>query len=188
MTSDVVARDVIRLALPVMCAAASALAVAAGLIAARPRRLFAQDAASWGVLLVVLFALSRGRLDREYIGVLFVVALIVRFAPAVLAVVTADRPWPLLFATAFAVYASLAAWHQATSLPLGDQVHYLLAADRLAHGSVDGTLDGALFRRLTTLTPGDLDVATHVIDTPVGSRTIQGYAIPLLLVPGWLAA
>src|SRR5256886_17557066 len=60
-------------------------------IPARPRRFLALDAISWGLLLVVVFALTIGRLDREYIGVLFVIALAIRLAPAVLACVEADQ-------------------------------------------------------------------------------------------------
>ncbi|HEV8537175.1 MAG TPA: hypothetical protein VGR87_15835 [Candidatus Limnocylindria bacterium] len=187
LSADDAVRDVIRWGMPALSGAASALAVAAGIFTARPRRFFLRDALSWAALLVIVFALARGRLDRDYIGVLYVLAVIVRFAPAAIASATAERAWPLLFATAFGVYASLAAWHQAAALPLGDQVHYLLTADRLAHGSVDASFDAALFRRLTTLTPGDLDIATHVLDTPLGPRSIQGYGLPLLLLPGWLA-
>ena len=186
-TTDAVVSGVLRLAIPAFSAAASALAIAAGFITARPRRFFALDAITWGVLLVIVFALTLGRLDRDYIGVLFVLALAVRIAPAVLACV-ADRSLPLVFATAFTAYAALAAWHQAAALPLGDQVHYLLVADRLAHGSIDATLDADLFRRLTTLTANDFDSATHVFNTPHGPREIQGYAVPLLLLPGWVAA
>ena len=141
-----------------------------------PRRFFALDAISWGTLLVLVFALTLGRLDREYVGVLFVLALAVRVAPAVLACVEADRSLALVFATAFTAYAALAAWHQAAALPLGDQVHYLLVADRLAHGSVDATLDADLFRRLSTLTASDFDSATHVFNTPLGPRAIQNSA------------
>src|SRR5437899_328568 len=186
--TDAVTSEVLRLATPAFSAAASALAIAAGFITARPRRFFALDAISWGVLLLVVFAVTLGRLDREYIGVLFVLALAVRLAPAALACVEADRSLALVFATAFTACAALAAWHQAAALPLGDQVHYLLIADRLAHGSVDATLDADLFRRLSTLTATDFDSATHVFSTPLGPRAIQGYAVPLLLVPGWLAA
>ena len=186
--TDAVTAEVLRLAIPAFSAAASALAIAAGFITARPRRFFALDAISWGTLLVLVFALTLGRLDREYVGVLFVLALAVRVAPAVLACVEADRSLALVFATAFTAYAALAAWHQAAALPLGDQVHYLLVADRLAHGSVDATLDADLFRRLSTLTASDFDSATHVFNTPLGPRAIQGYALPLLLLPGWLAA
>jgi hypothetical protein len=185
--TDPITSEVLRLAIPAFSAAASALAIAAGLVTTRPRRFFALDAISWGLLLVVVFALTLGRLDREYIGVLYVLALGIRLAPAVIASVE-RLTRPLVFATAFTVYAALAAWHQAAALPLGDQVHYLLVADRLSHGSVDATIDADLFRRLTTLTASDFDRATHVFNTPLGPRAIQGYAIPLLLAPGWLAA
>ena len=186
--TDAITGEVLRLAIPAFSAAASALAIAAGAVTSRPRRFFALDAISWGLLLVIIFALTLGRLDREYIGVLFVVALAVRIAPAALACVEDDRPLPLAFATAFTAYAALAAWHQAAALPLGDQVHYLLVADRLAHGTVDATIDPDLFRRLSTLTASAFDSATHLFNTPLGPRAIQGYAIPLLLLPGWLAA
>jgi uncharacterized membrane protein len=178
--TDPITFEVLRLAIPAFSAMASALAIAAGVITARPRRFFLLDALSWGVLLVVVFALTLGRLDREYIGVLFVIALAVRIGPAVMACIETERVSPpLVFATAFTAYAALAAWHQAAALPLGDQVHYLLVADRLAHGSVDATLDADLFRRLSTLTASDFDTATHVFNTPLGPRAIQGYAIPL---------
>src|SRR2546425_7525620 len=186
--TDAITSEVLRLAIPAFSAAASALAIAAGFRTHRPARFFALDAISWGLLLVIVFALTLGRLDREYVGVLFVLALAVRVAPAVLACVEADRSLPLVFATALTAYAALAAWHQAASLPLGDQVHYLLVADRLAHGTVDATIDPDLFRRLSTLTASDFDSATHVFNTPFGPRAIQGYALPLLLLPGWLAA
>ena len=179
--TDAVTSEVLRLAIPAFSAAASALAIAGGFTTARPRRFFALDAISWGVLLLLMFALTLGRLDREYIGVLFVLALAVRLAPAVLACVEVDRSLALVFTTAFTAYAALAAWHQATALPLGDQVHYLLIADRLAHGSVDATLDADLFRRLSTLTASDFDSATHVFNTPLGPRAIQGYAFRTLL-------
>ncbi|MEK6206427.1 MAG: hypothetical protein AABM32_02190 [Chloroflexota bacterium] len=187
--TDPITSEVLRLAIPAFSAAASALAIAAGFVTKHPRRFFLLDAISWALLLVVIFALALGRLDREYIGVLFVLAFAVRIAPAVVACVETERVSPpLVFATSFTVYAALAAWHQAAALPLGDQVHYLLIADRLAHGSVDATLDADLFRRLATLTASDFDTATHVFNTPLGPRAIQGYAIPLLLAPGWLAA
>jgi hypothetical protein len=188
IATDPVTSEVLSFAIPAFSAAASALAIAAGFITARPRRYFALDAISWGLLLLVVFALTLGRLDREYIGVLFVIALAVRVAPAVIACFEDRLSPPLVFATAFTVYAALAAWHQAAALPLGDQVHYLLVADRLAHGTVDASIDPELFRRLSTLTASDFDTATHVFNTPLGPRAIQGYAIPLLLLPGWLGA
>src|SRR2546422_9695017 len=186
--TDAITSEVLRLAIPAFSAAASALAIAAGFRTHRPARFFALDAISWGLLLVIVFALTLGRLDREDVGVLFVLALAVRVAPPFIARAEADRSLALMFATAFTAYAALAAWHQAAALPLGDQVHYLLIADRLAHGSVDATLDADLFRRLTTLTASDFDSATHIFNTPLGPRAIQGYALSLLLLPGWLAA
>jgi hypothetical protein len=186
--TEAVTSEVLRLAIPAFSAAASALAIAAGVVTSRPRPFFALDAISWSVLFVIVFALTLGRLDREYIGVLFVLALAVRVAPAVIACVEGDRPLRLVFATAFTAYAALAAWHQAAALPLGDQVHYLLVADRLAHGSVEATIDADLFRRLSTLTASDFDSVTHLFNTPLGPRAIQGYAVPLLLLPGWLGA
>ena len=55
--SDAVTAEVLRLAIPAFSAAASALAIAAGFITARPRRYFALDAISWGTLLVLCGAL-----------------------------------------------------------------------------------------------------------------------------------
>src|SRR5437899_10528629 len=69
-TTDAVTSEVLRLAIPAFSAAASALAIAAGFVTARPRRFLALDAISWGLLLVVVFALTIGRLHRQYIGVL----------------------------------------------------------------------------------------------------------------------
>src|SRR2546430_6500527 len=133
--TDAITSEVVRLAIPAFSAAASALAIAAGIVIARPRRFFALDAISWGLLFIVVFALSIGRLDREYIGVLFVIALALRLAPAVLACVEADPSLPLAFATAFTAYAALAAWHQAAPPPPGDPARYPLVAARPAPGT-----------------------------------------------------
>src|SRR5438034_350220 len=59
------------------------------------------------------------------------------------------------------------------------------AASALA---VAAALAADLFRRLSTRTASAFDGATHVFNTPLGPRAIQGYAIPLLLLPGWVAA
>src|SRR2546430_12292620 len=76
--TDAITSEVLRLAIPAFSAAASALAFAAGVVTSRPRRFFVLDAISWGVMLVIVFGLALGRLDREYIGVLFVLAVAVR--------------------------------------------------------------------------------------------------------------
>jgi hypothetical protein len=150
--------------------------------------MLAVDAASWQAQLVILFAVSLGPSNRDLVGVLYVAAIAVRFGPASVIAVTREFVLPLLLACALAVYSSLVVWHQAASLPLGDQVHYLLATDRLARGSLDATIDPVLFRKLTTIDPSDADVATHVVSAAAGPRTVQGYALPLLLLPGWLVA
>src|SRR5256714_4466078 len=115
--TDAVTSEVLRVAIPAFSAAASALAIAAGLVTSRQRRFFALDAISWGLLLVIVFALTLGRLDREYIGILFVVAVGVRIAPAVIACVERDSPLWLGFATAFTSFSAPAAWPQAAAPP-----------------------------------------------------------------------
>jgi hypothetical protein len=187
MTTDLLVRNAIRFGLPLASAAGSGLAIVAGRLAGTQRRALAFDSLSFGIFLVVLFVLSLGPLQRDVIGLLFVAAVVIRFAPAFFARVV-DAPWPYLAALALGAYACLAAWHQPASLPLGDQVHYLLATDRLAHGSLDATIDPALFRKLTTIDPSEADVATHVVNAPAGPRTVQGYTLPLLLNPGWTLA
>ena len=183
MTAEPVAQSVVRWGLLFASVAASTLAIVAGWVNARPRKMLVHDAVSYAGLLIVLFALSLGPLTRDVVGLLFITAVAARLAPAILAAI-ADPPWSFLFACALAVYVCIAAWHQAASLPLGDQVHYLLATDRLAHGSLDASIDPGLFRRLTTIDPSDADVATHIVNAPAGPRTVQGYALPLLLLPG----
>src|SRR5439155_12723243 len=148
VTAELVARSVLRWGLLFASAAASGLAIVAGWITARPRKMLVYDAISYGVLLILLLALSLGPLTRDVVGILFITAVAARFAPAILAAI-ADPPWPFLFACVLAVYVCLAVWHQAASLPLGDQVHYLLATVRLEHGSLDATIDPGLFRSLT---------------------------------------
>ena len=186
-TAELVARSVVRWGLLFASVAASTLAIVAGWITAQPRKMLVYDTVSYAGLLILLFAFSLGPLTRDVIGLLFIAAVAARFAPVILAAI-GDPPWSFLFACALAVYVCLAAWHQAASLPLGDQVHYLLATDRLGHGSLDASVDPGLFRRLTTIDPSDAGVATHVVSTPAGLRTVQGYALPLLLLPGWIVA
>jgi hypothetical protein len=184
---DVLSASVLRFGIPTMTAVASGLAIALGRIHGRQRSALVADAISVGCLFVLIFAFALGSLGRDIVGLVFVAGVVVRFAPAGWLATRAASSL-LLFLLAFSVFAFLAAWHQANSLPLGDQVHYLLAADRLAHGSLDATLDPALFRRLTTIDPTDADVATHVVNVAAGARTVQGYALPLLLLPGWVFA
>src|SRR5438128_5935223 len=84
MTTDVIARAVVRWGILFATAAGSALIVIAGRMAGTSRRALAADAISFGLLLGLLFALSLGPLAGEVICRYFVGAVIVRFAPALL--------------------------------------------------------------------------------------------------------
>src|SRR5438132_1630922 len=111
----------VRMAIPLLSAYASVLAIAT--------RRFRDDAISLGLLVLLLSVLSAGPLSRDAAGLLFVAAIVVRFAAPIAAIVRRgeDRSW-LIFAAAFGVYAGLAAWSAIATAAYGDQVHYLLAA------------------------------------------------------------
>src|SRR5207237_778733 len=137
---------------PGASAVASCFALGLGHTAGRQRSALIADAVSFGCALLLVFGLALVPLGRDVFGLLVIAAVAIRFAPAAWLLRRAPA-WPALLALSFCVYAALAGWHQIASLPLGDQVHYLLATDRLAHGRVDATIDPVLFRRLTTLHP-----------------------------------
>lgn len=172
----------LRLALPLLALAGSALLLWLG--RDRPGRALALDAAGLAALLALVLALAIAPLSRDAVGLLFVAATLARLAPAAPLV----RSGLAAGALAFALYAPLAAWAGIAAAPYGDQVHYLLAADRLGSGSLDATIDPRLFRALIGVDPGPGDQATHVIQAPAGARSVQGPALPALLVPGWLLA
>jgi len=174
----------LRTALPLASAAGSALLLVLG--RDRPLRALATDAASYGALLVVVFALALGPLPRDGIGLLFVIAVVARIGPAAIDVATRDRGAVAAFLVALALYAPLAAWVAASAAPYGDQVHYLLAAERLREGSLDATLDAALFRELIGAELTNADRATHEVASPAGPRSVQGLLLPALLLPGWI--
>ena len=184
VTAEEPVAAVLRAALPLASLAGSALLLALG--RARPLRALAIDGASIAVLFTVVFALSLAPLSRDATGILFVLAVVARVGPAAWQVAREARGALAAFCVAFALYAPLAAWVTASAAPYGDQVHYLLAADRLAHGSLDATIDDVLFRELIGAEPGRIDTETHVIAAPAGPRSIQGPLLPALLLPGWL--
>ncbi|MGH2379016.1 MAG: hypothetical protein ACRDGT_11135, partial [Candidatus Limnocylindria bacterium] len=157
----------------------------------RPRsaaRMLALDAATLGGAAWWLFVLTLAPWTRELGGVSLVLIAAARLAPGALAVATLRAPSWLAFVVALGGYGALAAWLPAASLPFGDQVHYLLAAEQLRLGSLEAGGGAELFRSLVGFAPGPADVATHVADTPLGPRPIQGYALQLLLLPGWAVA
>lgn len=174
----------LRVSFPLMAAAGSALAIAAGRLGGRELLFVALDAASLFGLLLGVFLLSLGPFSREVAGVVLVLVLAIRLAPAAWWIASRAAPAWLVFAASFVAYAVLAIWFRASSLPLGDQVFYLLATERLGQGTVHAEIDPSAFRALLGTESTDIDRATHVADTPVGPRLVQGYAIPILLLPG----
>src|SRR5712692_6207364 len=178
----------LRIVFPLAAAAGSALSVAAGLVGADTRRALRHDAASALALFVGLFVIALGPIPRDVIGLVVVLVLVARLLPAACLVVRSGAPPVFIFALCFAAYAGLGAWRVASSLPLGDQVFYLLAADRVAHGDFDARIDEGRFFRVLGIPPTPSDTATHVVNAPAGPRLIQGYAFPALLAPGWVAA
>ena len=167
----------VRLAIPLLSLYASGLAILT-------RRIRA-DAISLAALFVLLSVVAAGPLSRDAMGLFFAGTIALRFAPSVAALVQVERPFVLVFLAAFGVYAGLASWSTIATAAYGDQVHYLMAADRIAKGSVDVTLDGAIFYPLVGALPNAEDRATHIVETTAGPRTVQGYALPVLLAPGW---
>ena len=186
--SEIASEDAVatalRSTLPVASASASGLLLLMG--RDRPLRALVLDAASYALLLVAVFALALGPLSRDAVGLLFVLAVTVRVAPSAFEVATRERGALPAFLVALAFYAPFAAWVTASAAPYGDQVHYLLATDRVADGSLDATIDGALFGQLIGAQPGSADTETHVIAAPTGPRSVQGPFLPALLLPGWI--
>ena len=170
----------VQLAIPLLSALASVVAILT--------RRFRDDAISFAALIGLLAIAAAGPLSRDGAGLFFVAAIALRFAPSIVLLVREERSAWLVFLAAFGIYAGLAAWSTIATAAYGDQVHYLLAADRLTKGSVDVTVDGAIFYPLVGALPNDADRATHIVDTVRGPRPVQGYALPLLIAPGWALA
>src|SRR5688572_10334139 len=76
----------IRVALPLVGLAGSALLVALG--RERPLRALVVDAASIAAMFIVVFTLALGPVSRDAIGLLFILAVIARIGPAVVDVAT----------------------------------------------------------------------------------------------------
>ena len=163
----------IRLGIPLLSLYASALASAT--------RRYREDAISIVALFLLVSVLAAGPLTRDAAGLFFVGIIALRFGPPVLALVRTERSFWLVFAAAFGVYAGLAAWSAIATAAYGDQVHYLIAADRITNGSVDASLDSTIFFPLVGALPNAADRATHIVETALGPRTVQGYALPLRL-------
>ncbi|MBI2325131.1 MAG: hypothetical protein HYU87_09255, partial [Chloroflexi bacterium] len=176
------------LAVLIASAAGSASAIVAGRAGWSPGRALVLDAVSLAAAAWALAVISLGPWTRDLGGVFAIAIAVARLAPAAWAVVASKAPSWLALLVAFGGYAAAAAWLPVASLPLGDQVHYLLFADQLAHGSAAVSVDAPAFTRILGVPPSPADAATHVADTALGPRPIQGYALPLLILPGWALA
>lgn len=176
----------LQVGIPAAVALGSALAIASGVLAHDERRAFREDALSSVAVFVAIFILAIGALPRDVVGLVFVLTIVARIGPWAWWAARHEAPPAYVFAVAFCFYAPLVGWRVAASLPLGDQVFYLLSAERLAHGSLDATIDPTRFFQVLGIPPQSTDALTHVADTPAGPRLVQGYALPALLAPGWL--
>jgi hypothetical protein len=178
----------LRLLVPFAAAAGSVLSIAAGRFGGDPARSFRHDALSAVGLFVGLAFIALGPAPRDAIGLAAMLILAARFVPAAWWTIRFGAPPLFVFALCLSAYSGIATWRVAASLPLGDQVFYLLAADRLTHGDLDATIDPARFQDLVGIPPQPSDVPMHVANAPVGPRQIQGYALSALIVPGWVVA
>jgi hypothetical protein len=177
----------LRVGIPTAIALGTMLAVGAGLLGRGAWRSFRDDALSAFTTFVLLFVLAVGPLSRDAMGVLFVAIVAVRIGPWAYWAARHGAPAAYIFALAFCFYAPLAGWRVATSLPFGDQVFYLLSADRLTHFDFDASIDPQRFFELLGVEPNGIDQLTHLVDAPAGARLVQGYALPAVIAPGWLA-
>ena len=181
-------------ALPVASALASVIAIALGARTGLRRRALVTDLATLGsaYAAALLLSLPMGPDPRGVVGLLYVAVLVARLAPSLALVLRGrERSGAAVFALSLVFYGAAAVWSGAATAAQGDQPHYLLAADRLARGSLDlapAYADGTLFGALTGgLRFGPGDVETHVARTPAGDRLVQGYGLAFLVAPGWAA-
>ena len=185
---DPAVASALRLLVPFAAAAGSVMSIVAGRLGGDPARSFRHDALSALGLFVGLLFIALGPAPRDAIGLAAMLIVVVRLAPAAWWTIRFGAPPLFVFALCLSAYGGIATWRVAASLPLGDQVFYLLAADRLAHGDLDATIDPQRFIALVGIPPQPSDVPTHVVNAPTGPRQVQGYLLSALIAPGWLVA
>ena len=183
---DPAVASALRILIPFAAAAGSALSVAAGQLGADPARAFRHDALSAVGLFVGLLFIALGPTPRDALGLAAILVLAVRLAPAAWWTIRFGAPPLFVFALCFCAYSGIATWRVAASLPFGDQVFYLMAAERLTQGNLDATIDAERFLALVGIPPQPSDVPMHVANAPTGPRQIQGYVLSALIAPGWL--
>jgi len=185
---DPAVASALRILVPFAAAAGSALSIAAGRLGGDPARSFRHDALSSFGLFVGLAFIALGPAPRDALGLAAMLILAVRLIPAAWWTIRFGAPPLFVFALCFSAYSGIAAWRVAASNPLGDQVFYLLAADRLTQGDLDATIDPERFMALVGIPPQPSDVPMHVANAPTGPRQIQGYVLSALIAPGWIVA
>lgn len=128
----------------------------------------------------------------DFLGLLLVLFVAARLAPSVREVVEARvSDARVAFALAFVLYAAVASWDLSGMFAQGDQAHYILAAESLRAADLDikhAYIDLDRYRALTGQRLTEEGIGQHVVDAPAGPRLIQGYGLPLLILPGWTLA
>src|SRR5437867_4445017 len=162
--------DALRAGIAVATITGTALSLTSGYVSREYARAFRHDAFSACALLVAIFVLALGGISRDIAGLVLVGIVALRLIPAGWWTIRFGAPPLFVFALCLAFYAPLAGWRVAASLPLGDQVFYLLSAEKLTHGSLDATIDPRRFYELLGIDPQPVDSATHVASAPVGPR------------------
>ena len=183
-------RATLVLVLPLASAAASAILIATNRVLGR--RSLRVDAISFGLALAVIARLLVAPVTRDGAGLVLVLALALRLAPALwIAIVDRHSGAGLAFAISVVAYAAIAMWGLVGMAAQGDQPHYLLAAEALRNGTTDVDVayaDAQRYESLAQQPLTDEDRATHLVTVRGGSRLLQGYGLPLVLLPGWSIA
>ena len=117
--------------------------------------------------------------------------VVCRLLPSALLIVRGvERSALAVFTLSLAFYAPVALWSGVATAAQGDQPHYLLAANALAHGSVDlePEYGSGQFTALSGTLLGRADIETHQVLPERGGRLVQGYALSAVIAPGWAVA
>ena len=188
---DEPARAAVLIALPIVSAAASIVSIVLGMNGGTALRALRSDVGGLLVFAAGIAVLALGRETREVVGILYVGILVARLAPLALAVAAGSaRPAMAAFAVSLLFYAPLSIWSGAATYAQGDQPHYLLAADAIAHGSLDvagAYADPRAFSALAGTPLEGADVDTHLVRAAGGTHPVQGFGLAAVIAPGWAA-
>ncbi|HYY54481.1 MAG TPA: hypothetical protein VFA01_03785, partial [Candidatus Dormibacteraeota bacterium] len=183
-------RATLVLVLPLASAAASAILIALDRIYGT--RSLRADAISFALALAVIARLLVAPVSRDGAGLVLVAAVAIRVAPVLLRAIGDRRTGRgLAFALSLVVYLALAMWGVVGMAAQGDQAHYLLAAEAIRRGTTDVDVayeEQGLYESLAQQQIVDEDRTAHVVTARGGSRLLQGYGLPVALLPGWTIA